>query len=390
MNETWWVKQDQLDGGQSGVIALPLDASHLIVGPPGSGKTNLLLLRASQMVLSGKANVLVLTFTRTLREFIATGGQHYAFNVDNVKTLNRWHYEFLREHGVRPEKDQDFATERAKRLKQIGEIVRTKTLSSQYDAIILDEAQDYLLGEIDIFFLLADVVFAAADARQQIYPDDANSTNNLQKRFPRVYPLKHHYRNGKKICLLADELAKGWTSFEPLSPTCMYDERRYPSSVTVHQCANIADQVKQAVLAIETQMKAYPDEFIGILCASRNSLKEVSEQVVGQPTIAHRAVVQSAGDGYVAFENDKQVCVSTIHGAKGLEFRAVHILDSENIKKSPLNRNIAYTGITRAKTSLSFYHSKPLPGYLASALSVIGGPVREAKLKDLFGGVNDV
>ena len=34
----------------------------------------------------------------------------------------------------------------------------------------------------------------------------------------------------------------------------------------------------------------------------------------------------------------------TVHGSKGLEFRAVHMLDCENIKKSPLARHIAYTG----------------------------------------------
>ncbi len=74
MNETWWVKQEQLDEGQKAVIDLPLDQSHLIVGPPGSGKTNLLLLRGSQLVRSNKPNVLILTFTRTLREFVASRG----------------------------------------------------------------------------------------------------------------------------------------------------------------------------------------------------------------------------------------------------------------------------------------------------------------------------
>jgi ABC-type uncharacterized transport system ATPase subunit len=89
MNETWWVNPKDLDPRQKAVIDIPLDESHLILGPPGSGKTNLLLLRGSQLVRSGKPNVLVLVFNRTLREFVATGGQHYAFGVENIKTLNR-------------------------------------------------------------------------------------------------------------------------------------------------------------------------------------------------------------------------------------------------------------------------------------------------------------
>lgn len=389
MNETWWVKHEDLDPGQRSVIDLPLYHSHLIEGPPGSGKTNLLLLRGSQLVRSNKPNVLILTFTRTLREFIATGGHHYAFSTDNVKTLNRWHYDFLREHGVAPADDKNFTKERELRLAQIQTIVKEQQLSSQYDAIILDEAQDYLQGEVDLFFSLGDVVFAAADMRQHIYPDGKSANDWLKKRFPKVHTLKHHYRNGKRICAVADELAKGWTTFDPLSPTCMYDERRLPSSVSIQQCASIDEQVRQAISAIEIQLKAYPDEFIGILCASRKSLRDVWA-LVEKSSIADRAVVQSAEDGYVQFEPDKPVCVCTIHGSKGLEFRAVHMLDCENIKKSPLNRHIAYTGITRAKTSLNFYHSEALPGYLASALAILKGPAKQAKLEDLFGGPKNV
>lgn len=389
MNETWWVKQEQLDAGQRTFIDLPLNESHLIQGPPGSGKTNLLLLRGSQLVRSNKPNVLILTFTRTLPEFISTGGHNYAFNVDNVKTLNRWHYDFLREHGVTPEKDKDFAKERKLRLAQIQAIVQKQQLSSQYDAIILDEAQDYLEGEIDLFFSLGDVVFAAADLRQHIYSDGTNVADWLKKKFPKVHTLKHHYRNGKKICAVADELAKGWTTFDLLTPTCMYDERRFPSSVSADQCASLEEQVRKTITAVEVQMKAYPDEFIGILCASRKSLKDVWAQVQ-RSNIANRSVVQSAEDGYVQFEADKPICVCTIHGAKGLEFRAVHMLDCENIKKSALNRHIAYTGMTRAKTSLNFYYSNPLPPYLGSALAILKGPAKQAKLEELFGGQKNV
>ena len=38
MNETWWVADAQLDDDQRGVVSLPLDESHLIVGPPGPGR----------------------------------------------------------------------------------------------------------------------------------------------------------------------------------------------------------------------------------------------------------------------------------------------------------------------------------------------------------------
>lgn len=384
MNNTWWVKPEQLNEQQKAVIDLSLDQSHLILGPPGSGKTNLLLLRAAQLVLSKKSDVLILTFTRTLREFVATGGQRYPFGVDKIKTLNRWHFDFMREHGVTPQLDKDFMTERKKRLAQIERVIVERRLSSQYDAIILDEAQDYLPGEIDMFMKLGNVVFAAADSRQHIYPMEGVTSAELERRFSNVYTLKYHYRNGEKICLVADELAKGWGGLEPLMPTSNYDEHLLPSSVTILPCPSLEAQVEQAVLGLDLQMKAYPDEFLGVLCPSRSCLKSAWSILQGSK-LGGRATLQSADDGYVSFDGDNPICVCTIHGAKGLEFRAVHILDAENMKKSSLNRNIAYTAVTRAKTSLSVYHTQPIPGYLEKALVVTQGAPKRIKLEDLFG-----
>lgn len=386
MNNTWWVKPDDLDDRQKAVIDLPLNTSHLIEGPPGSGKTNLLLLRASQMVRSGKPNILILVFTRTLREFVATGGTQYAFGVDKIQTLNSWTMRFLRDYGIAAVQDGDFDEQRRGRLAQIKEVIADQKLSDIYEAIVLDETQDYLSDELDIFLELGKVVFAAADSRQKIYSTGKGPATDLHARFgANVYPLKHHYRNGHNICLVADELAKVWGDYEPLMPTCNYDEKLYPSSVVERNCANIAAQVADVVTALQLQMKAYPDEHLGVLCPTRLVLKEVWQQLQSS-AVGIYAVLQSAEDGYVEFDPARPICVCTTHGAKGLEFRTVHILDSDNMKKSSLNRNIAYMAITRAKTSLAFYYSKSLPGYLESALSVVRPSVPKATLNQLFNG----
>jgi DNA helicase IV len=166
-------------------------------------------------------------------------------------------------------------------------------------------------------------------------------------------------------------------------PTSNYDERAFPSSVTVNKSADLDAQAAKAIKAIELQMKAYLDEEFAILC-----LKAVLRKVwegVSRSTIATYAILQSSEDGYVPFEDGKPVCVCSVHGAKGLEFRTVHLLDAENVGKSPLRRNITYTAVARAKTSLGIYHGKPLPPYLDSALNVICPPVATAKLDQRFG-----
>jgi superfamily I DNA/RNA helicase len=67
MNQTWWTGIQELKAEQKKVISLPLETSHLVLGPAGSGKTNLLLLRANYFARAGQPNILILVFTRLLR-----------------------------------------------------------------------------------------------------------------------------------------------------------------------------------------------------------------------------------------------------------------------------------------------------------------------------------
>ncbi len=75
----WWTKKEQLDKDQIALIEkLPLRECFLILGPPGSGKTNVLLRRAQFVRGQNMPNVLVLTFTRPLAEFVKTGSGPFA------------------------------------------------------------------------------------------------------------------------------------------------------------------------------------------------------------------------------------------------------------------------------------------------------------------------
>ena len=70
----WWAKRDQLDPHQVRLIEeTDLNSDNLVVGPPGSGKTNILLRRAQFLRLQSRPNVVVLIFTRALTEFLRTG-----------------------------------------------------------------------------------------------------------------------------------------------------------------------------------------------------------------------------------------------------------------------------------------------------------------------------
>lgn len=82
--------------------------------------------------------------------------------------------------------------------------------------------------------------------------------------------------------------------------------------------------------------------------------------------------MQSRDDGYQPIQADKPIWLSTVHSAKGLEFRALHFAGSEFVTHfRGEQKRLAYTGVTRAKTSLVIYHDNSLPGYFDAALNAI-------------------
>ena len=84
MSETWWIKPEELDEDQKRIVSLPLDKNYLVLGPPGSGKTNLLLLRASHLYKGGYPDIAILLFSRKLQEFVASGASKYFLSTGKV------------------------------------------------------------------------------------------------------------------------------------------------------------------------------------------------------------------------------------------------------------------------------------------------------------------
>ena len=85
------------------------------------------------------------------------------------------------------------------------------------------------------------------------------------------------------------------------------------------------------------------------------------------------------------FEEDVRICVSSLHAAKGLEYRALHVLSCENFARRPLRRFLAFTAITRAKTSLYMYHSGELLRFLDHAIASLEPDPALPSIGELFG-----
>lgn len=382
MEASWWKNLGELDDEQKKVIALDDDRDHLVVGPPGCGKTNLLLLRASYLHKKGVTNIKVLAFGRVLKEFISAGTEHYPFAADKVQTFVRWAYELLSANGVQIDETKEFDQLRAQIFEGLSAIAKQKKPENIYDVILLDEAQDYSADEAELIRSFCDRIFAVGDNNQRI-SEQTGALEKLEKLGATKTTLRHHYRNGLKICRVADGIKNLLDNAAGMEATSNYDETTYPSTADTLGGLELSAQVAEAVKRVKTQLQAYPGEMIGLLCPRSADLNDVIE-LLNQSEIAGEIQVQRSG-AYTTIHASRPVIVTTVQGAKGLEFRAVHLIAADKLKRFKTQRNLTYTAVTRGKTTLVVYHEAGVAGYFEKGLQAcqITKPV-EPSLKDLF------
>lgn len=384
MEATWWTRPEQLDAEQKNVVALPLEGNHLVLGPPGSGKTNLVLLRGAYLSANRLNNFKVLTFGRVLREFLVGGSDVTNIEDGKIDTYVGWASDILDGYGIKFRGAKKFDDVRKAILAGLQSLDEDQIRECRLDCVMLDECQDYSSDEVEIIAKLADRIFAAGDSKQKIY-SSAGGVSKLKELCPSVSTLTYHYRNGQKICRVADGIAKLVGDKDGLEATRQYIEADAPSSAVFHPSEQLADQVARAIPTISDQLRAYPTSIIGVVCPLRQDVKDVWE-LLSRSHLQAQVQLQLGESGYSAFDPERRVIVTTAHGAKGLEFRAVHALAMEGISRMPRHQvRLAYTVVTRAKTSLAIYRSGALIGALQNGETALEPPApAKVALQDLF------
>lgn len=366
--DTWWRSLSDLDEHQKKVIGLPADGSHLVKGPPGSGKTNLLLLRANYLSQVEHFNLAVIVFNRTLREYIRAGSHNYSFSADRVQTVRQLFDGLLSEARADYDTTDDFDEDRRSRLAAVSEVFG-EGRKPIYDLILLDESQDYLEEEIRLFRRLSHDLFLVADSRQQIYAGGSKIQDLESVVGGNVLELPNHYRNGQPICDVADAIGGTFSmGYEPIGPTCNYNSPGLHPSVEVFQ-GGLDEQIDNIADKLKIQLRTYPDELLGVICPRNSELSTIAKGLESRG-FGSTMCVQKREDGYQPIQSDRPIWVSSIHSAKGLEFRALHFAAAEFVSNfRSEQKRLAYTGVTRAKTSLTILHDNTLPNYFDAAVN---------------------
>ena len=382
----WWVKKDQLDNAQIDLIEnLPLSESFLILGPPGSGKTNVLLRRAQFIRGQNMPNVLVLTFTRSLTEFVKTGCMdeqgREIFPRNCVTTIESWLRSLYELHGAKLPASTDNLTEWKRRLARGAVDFVNAGRLPRYDTLFVDEAQDLLQEEVDLVAALSKVHFFVGDDRQKIHPEAEGLMAVRQIVMPdHERTLRFHYRVARQLCRAADRVLLPHSS-ESLESTCHYTGPT-PARVTIQPTAQTrVDQLKRAAIQLKQQIRVYADliaqgDRIGLVAARKTDRDEVHAQLSQDPQLADRVQTiraREAGetDYDPTLDSTRPIYIMTVKSCKGLEFRTVHWLFADELSHHHRVEDY-YTVITRAKTSLDIYYTESLPEVLARVHSEDG------------------
>lgn len=344
----------ELTEDQYQVLDERLDSSprYLITGCAGSGKTVLAIEKAQRLAAAGQkvlyvcynqhldhhlrktvattANLEVIRFHSLCRRLIEQAGGQIANYTEAMSAAGISSDDYY--DGVLPNRARE----------------AVEKLPLRYDAILVDEAQDFRRTYWPLLTaLLRDrehsPLYLFADDSQRIYSHDA-----LPFEKP-GYHLKKNLRNIKPIGEVVGSYRRGTGDYVPAGP----DSLRKMERIDLAQYPSKADALKDVLDSLMDER--VPLEHIILLTPLNENSEWRDKMRVGEYTLV-RGVQHPGG---------KHLCVESIQGFKGLERPVVILSELDRLPKylsSDEERdNLLYVALSRARNHLIVLGMLPDP-----------------------------
>jgi superfamily I DNA/RNA helicase len=344
---TWLIPRDELTPDQLRAIESGASENQVILGGPGSGKTQILLHRAQLLrerlgVSPDRFHIFV--YTNALRSYIQSALTLLDIPAESVSTLDSWCMNFYRERigGRAPwnydQKCPDFGAIRRAVLMKLR-----ASPAKPFAFVLVDEAQDLDEDAFQLFAAMANHVTACADHRQQIYDHGSEIGAILQwlgLRRSNV-TLLETYRCCPYIVKLASNLIDDAVEREAYvrQAKTSQDARETP---LLYCARNADDEKRQLVDIIRTRLAR--GERIAVLFPQQR-------QAYGYATGLTEEGIEVENPKELDFGTDKPKLMP-YHSAKGLTFDAVLMPRLVDMAFGGMGAHrilkVLFVGITRA------------------------------------------
>jgi len=348
---TWLLPRCDLTPEQLRTVEMDPYEHRVVLGPPGSGKTQILIHRAAHLAENYKVpykDCRLFVFTNVIKEYIRSGLQFLDLPEDIVSTFDHWGSLLYEEHispilprKRRPKKygqenrvlHKDFQSKSGdwkgvdfKRIRsEVLKLIKCKKeLQKSLEFILVDEGQDLTPDVYEILALVARHLTVFIDPKQQIFQDGADESFILNKLNlnKRNITLLGAYRNSPYVARLASFFIADIES-----------RKQYLAQVNVEQkirerplcfVADFFDQEIDRLAEIVRQRQAM-NERIGIIVPTNRQLHGLASGLRGRGIEVEKAIRQDSIKAYEApcdFGNTVPK-IATFHMAKGLTFDSV-------------------------------------------------------------------
>ena len=190
---SWLIPHDQLTAEQIRAVELPPNEHRLVIGGPGSGKTQVLLHRAAYLRDRGRTSpdrFHIFVFTNTLKTYIRAALNLLDIPESSVSTLDSWCRDYHRRH-IGPEPTREATRSRFGRKgkepdfpairKAVADRVTRTRPPALYDFVLVDEGQDLDEQVLGLLCAVSKHVTVCIDRKQQIYDVGADERAILRQ-----------------------------------------------------------------------------------------------------------------------------------------------------------------------------------------------------------------
>ena len=322
----WLLPRLDLTPEQLRVVEMSPHEHRVILGPPGSGKTQVLIHRADYLSSAYKLEPYqyrVFVFTNVVKEYIKSGVQFLRLPEEVVSTFDHW-CRLLYEKNISrrlPWKNKgiNFYEIRSAVLK----LLREKSELQKYLSFVLvDEGQDLTPQVYEILSLAAQHITVFVDPQQKIFENGASESFILDKLNlrNRNASLLGAYRNAPYVAQLASYfISDGQKRGQYLAQVNTEQKIR-----EIPLCYVAPDfQTEMDRLAEIISQRQVMNERIGIIVPTNKQLYGFAKGLDDRGVTVEKAVARSK-DGACDFGNATPK-IATYYSAKGLTFDSVFL-----------------------------------------------------------------